>query len=174
MPKPTKHIAQFFIKLDGQQLAAEYYDQLISVEVDDSLSLPDMFVITLRDRGMKALHDDVFKPGKKVQISVEPEAPEGPDDTTPAKTVLMTGEITSIEPDLNDIDRATLVVRGYDKSHRLTRIRKTQTFTQVTDSDLASQIAAGAGLSPQVTSTSVVYPYVMQANQTDLEFLIER
>lgn len=42
------------------------------------------------------------------------------------------------------------------------------------DSDIASQIAQAAGLSAQVTATSIQYDYVVQWQQTDMEFLLER
>ncbi len=90
------------------------------------------------------------------------------------KVALMTGEITAIEPDLNSEERSTLLVRGYDRSHRMARERKTATHLQVTDSDLASTLAREAGLQASVHTTSVVFPYLLQANQTDWEFLMER
>ncbi len=173
---PTQHIGQCFIQLgDGEtHLAQQYMDQLISVEVDDSLDLPDMFTIQLKDFGLQALQNDVFKLGTRVKISVRPPADPTPNPPTPATKPLMVGEITSVEPDLNGTDRATLWVRGYDKSHRMNRVRKNTTYQQVKDSDLAQRLASAASLSADVTATSVVYPYLMQANQTDWEFLAGR
>ena len=45
--------------------------------------------------------------------------------------------------------RHTLVVRAYDKSHRLHRGKKTRIFAQQTDSGIASTIAGEAGLTPR-------------------------
>src|SRR5687768_3200577 len=158
------HISQFYIKQNGTNLREELMNALMSAEVDDSLYLPDMFTLTFSDKGLKILSENVFKLGDIIELSAK--SPRG------QKKKLMEGEITSIEPDLNSVDRGTLVVRGYDRSHRLTRGRKTKTFLNVTDSDLASQLAQGAGLQAQTDSTSVVHKFVMQTNQTDFEFLL--
>jgi uncharacterized protein involved in type VI secretion and phage assembly len=146
---------------------------VLLVEVDDSLYLPDMFTIHMLDPDLTALHQDVFKLGSVVKISVVTRQP--PDVTaSPAPVVLMTGEITSIEPDLNGVQRTTLTIRGFDRSHKMNRVRKTQTFLQQSDGDVIRKLAQGAGLQAQVESTPVVYPYLMQANQTDWEFVVER
>ena len=164
---PTQHIAQVYIQIDGTHLDEKHMKNLLSVEVDDSLYLPDMFCVRLLDPGLEALHSDVFKMGSAVKISIALE-------NETKRTVLMEGEITAIEPDLNSVERGTLTCRGYDRSHRLHRTRKTTTYQNVTDSDVASRLAAGAGLQPKVGSTPIVYPYLIQANQTDWEFLLER
>lgn len=172
MPTPTQHISQIFIELDGTNLDPQkYMPRLMSVEVDDSLYLPDMFSITLSDPGLEALNEDLFKPGKMVKISIEPQS-DGESETQ--KVVLIEGEITAVEPELNPDDRTIVTARGYDKSHRMNRIRKTETYLNVSDSDLASRLAQRNGLQAQVTSTTPVYPYMLQANQTDWEFLLER
>jgi len=88
--------------------------------------------------------------------------------------VVFKGEITALEPDFTEDTRATLVVRAYDRSHRLHRGTHSQAYLQVTDSDLAQRIARDAGLRAQVDATSEVHPYVLQRNQTHMEFLGER
>jgi phage protein D len=172
MPTPTQHISQIYIELDGTNLDPQkYMPRLISVEVDDSLYLPDMFSITLADPGLEALNADLFKPGTMVKISIQQQS----DGTTrPPKVVLMEGEITAVEPELNPNDRTMVTARGYDKSHRMNRTRTTETYLNVSDSDLASRLAQRNGLQAQATSTTPVYPYIIQTNQTDWEFLMER
>ena len=175
MTSRTQHLAQFIVYLNGSPMKKEYMDQVISVEADDSLYLPDMFTIHTKDYGLEILGSDAFKPGTKVKIGIKVIAePIGEEPPPPPMIEMMIGEVTALEPDLNGHDRVTLVVRGYDKSHRMHRVRKTKTYLQVSDSDVASQLAAGAGLTPKVKSTSVIYPYLLQANQTDWEFLMER
>jgi phage protein D/phage baseplate assembly protein gpV len=69
---------------------------------------------------------------------------------------------------------AQLVVRGYDKSHRLFRETKSKAFLNKKDSDLASEIAQSVGLQAEVDTTSTVYDHIFQHNQSDLEFLVQR
>jgi phage protein D len=52
--------------------------------------------------------------------------------------------------------------------------RKTRTFVELKDSDIASGIGREANLRIAATDSKVRHDYVIQANQTDLEFLRER
>jgi uncharacterized protein len=88
-------------------------------------------------------------------------------------TVLV-GEITGLETEFSQEDGSTLIVRGHDLRHRLLRGRKTRSFQKMKDSAIAQQIASGAGLAAKVQDTKIMHDYVMQHNQTDLEFLQSR
>jgi phage protein D len=73
------------------------------------------------------------------------------------------------------VDRLpSVIVRGYDRRHRMQRARKTRTFVTQKDSDIASAVAREARLSVEAVDSTVIHDYVIQANQTDLEFLQER
>jgi hypothetical protein len=87
---------------------------------------------------------------------------------------MIAGEITGLEPEFLAEDVPMLTVRGYDRRHRLMRCRKTHSFLKMKDSDIASQIARDASLTPRTEDTAVMHDYVLQHNQTDLEFLAER
>ena len=95
-------------------------------------------------------------------------------DANDEKISLIKGEITALEPSFQEGMLAQLVVRGYDKSHRLYRETRSQAYLNKKDFDLASEIAQNAGLQAQVDTTSTVYDHIFQHNQTDLEFLMER
>ncbi len=158
------------LKVDGQDASAEMYDALIAFEVDDSVLMPSMFTLRLLDQSFQWIDSDSFALGKSIEIGVE--AP-GANGQTVSGT-LLTGEITSVEPEFEDVSNPVTVIRGYVKSHRMYHDRKTRTFTQVTDSGLANQIAGAYFTQVQVDNTSVQHEYVFQDNQTDMEFLTER
>jgi len=84
------------------------------------------------------------------------------------------GEVTGLEPEFRADETPTVTVRGYDRGHRLLRGRKTRSFTQVKDSDIAAQVAQEAGLTAEAEDSKVTLEYVLQHNQTDLEFLEAR
>ncbi|MEO5952087.1 MAG: contractile injection system protein, VgrG/Pvc8 family [Chloroflexia bacterium] len=176
MSGPTQHVSQIYVQLtdgdiddDGsyRHLDPVHLGNILSVEVDDSLYLPDMFAVHIMDPNLDALKDDVFKPGRKVKISVQLES-------STSRTVLMKGEITSLEPDINSVERSTLCARGYDLSHRLHRVRRTTTYLNMTDGDIVRKLAQGASLKTVISPTSEVHEYLMQANQTDWEFMMDR
>lgn len=165
MPEMTTLIAQFYIKVDGADIATSIMDNVVSIEVDDSLNIPDMFTLQIRDPSLELTGADTFDVGKEVEISVRGQT---------GTKKLMTGEVTSIETSFKQGTGAVLIVRGYDQSHRLNRGRQTRSFVQMTDSDIASRIAREMNLRTDIDSTSEVYDYILQENQTNLEFLQSR
>ena len=164
---------------------------LLEVEVDTHVHLPGMFVITVEDeidhesgRLVYADADTVFKAGAEVKIVMETD--EIPGESRPVQATLIIGEITAIEPIFSEQGRPVLQIRGYDRLHRLSRGKKTRTYGDanpsgqgVTDDQIVRTIANETqGLSGASVDTSglsgIKYPYVMQCNQTDLDFLWSR
>lgn len=166
MPDEQKLMDHLYIKIDGNDLPAEAMDDLIEVVVDSSLSLPDMFTIHLHDERVQWVQGDLFGLGKEVEISAIPE--EGG-----RSKPLFKGEITATEPDFGEGTQANLLVRGYDRSHRLHRGTHSKAYQQVTISDLAQKIAREVGLRTQVEPTTEVYDHIQQHNQTHMQFLKE-
>jgi phage protein D len=163
MPEEA-HISHLTIKIEGAPLTTDAVGSLDEVIVDHSLHLPSMFTLRLFSADMHWLEDDTFREGKKVEI----QAGEPPVN-------ILTGKIASIEPELSQ-DLPRLVVRGYDLSHKLYRGKKRRSFNNVTDSDLATQLAQEAGLRPAgIDSTpGAPHEYLYQQNQTNAEFLLGR
>ena len=165
MPQAQELISQMYLKIDGSNASEEIMDSLISIDVDDSLLLPDMFSVHLRDPSFKWTDSDDFALGKSVEIAVRGES---------GTSKLLAGEITAIEPEFSQAAGPTVMIRGYDQSHRLHRSKQTKTYVQETDSDIAKKIARECGLRAKVDSTREVHEYVSQDNQTDMEFIRER
>jgi phage protein D len=67
-----------------------------------------------------------------------------------------------------------MVIRGYDRLHRLRFGTMRRSFKNMKDSDIASVIASEISLSPEVEATSTIYPYIFQNNHSNFEFLLER
>jgi phage protein D len=161
-------LAQMYLKIEGKDASRELMNDLIELVVDTGIHLPDMFTIHIHDPNLDWVDNSMFKIGAKVEIS-------GKAAGEHSSTSLITeGEITSIEPEMLEDLTATLIIRGYDKMHRLHWGTKTRTFQQTTDSNIVSKIASEAGLSAVVDSTSEQYEHVFQDYQTDIEFLRDR
>jgi phage protein D/phage baseplate assembly protein gpV len=166
---PASHFTQLFIKINGTDISPELMHQLEEAVVDTSLHMPGMFTLLFQDPELKWVDDTLFEVGKAVEISIQTGQEQGN-----LQGSLIKGEITAIEPDFSPQGKTTLLIRGYDKSHRLHRGKKTQTFLKQTDSDIVRKIAGEAGLTSEVDATSVRYDYVLQNNQTNMEFLLAR
>ncbi|MFN8375290.1 MAG: VgrG-related protein [Anaerolineae bacterium] len=164
--RQARTISHIAIKVGGADLAHELMDALIDVVVDTSLHMPAMFTMRFHDDHLRWIDDNTFRLGAPVEIAM----------TTPSGTQgrVITGEITAIEPEFSAELTVMLVIRGYDRSHRLNRGTKSRVFVQATDSDMVQQIATDAGLQAEVQSTSEVYEHIFQQNQTDLAFVHER
>ena len=166
MPVQNELASQVKIKIDGTDAQQTVMDQLASLTVDQHSHLPGMFLLRFLDQGLELLNNGPFELAKEIEVLAQK-----PDGT---EVSLIKGEITALEPQFGEGMIAELMIRGYDKSHRLYRESKSKAFINIKDSDLASQIAGNAGLSSQIDTTTTVYDHLFQHNQTDLEFLMQR
>ena len=159
-------VSQIAIKLEGSPIGHDVLTKLASAVVDQHVQLPGMFTLSFFDNDLALLERGPFDLTKKVQISMETEGGE--------PFTLIEGEITALEPVFREGMIAELVVRGYDKSHRLFRGTMSKAYINKKDSDLASEIARSAGLSPDVKATSTIYEHIFRDNQSDMNFLVQR
>lgn len=163
MPDPTT-FDSFTIKVDGRELSPEVADDLNEVVVEDDLAQPAMFTLRFHDPNFALIDSDQFKLGSEVVVTANKKNQH---------KMLLTAEVTSIESIL-DQHLTLLLIRGYDRSHRLYRGHQTRTFLKQTDSQIAHKIASEAGLSADIQATTEQFEYVIQENQTDMEFLRSR
>jgi phage protein D len=172
VPSESLSIAQFAIRLDGTALDSAVAWQIQSITVEQSVELPGMFALELcgsDDWGAVTGWmdgDEPFGVGGEIEVSA------GYSGTS--LQPLMLGEITALESEFGANGPPRLTVRGYDLRHRLQRGRKIRTFSKMKDSAIASKIAQEAGLAAEAVDSKVDHEYLIQANQTDFEFLMDR
>src|SRR5919204_436382 len=155
------------ISIDGTALSRQLDAKLERVVIDHHQHLPDMFMIAFHDPDRDVLGQVHANIGSTVKIKITPPGASAPE-------TLMDGEVTSLEAEY-DADQNLTIIRGYDKSHRLHRGRRTETYKNVTDSDIARTVASRASLKVgQIDSTSGTFDHVSQANQSDWDFLKSR
>jgi phage protein D len=159
-------VAQVYVSVDGSPVPGGFLEDMVRFMVETSIRLPDMATIELHNPELRWTEGSFrFAIGKPIVIEM------GDADH---KRCVFDGEITAIEID-GDLDGLSrVIVTAYDRAHRLQRGRKTRTFLNVTDSEIASKIAREYGLQPDVETTSISHEWVLQHNQTDMEFLSER
>jgi uncharacterized protein len=171
MPGSPGSVEDVAVLVNGVPLSSDAILHLVEVTVDEDVSVPSLFILRIAEaddlrRSFRWVDDEsLFAIGNTVEVGF-------PHAGGVAKVI--NGEITALEPEFAAGGRPSLTVRGYDRRHRLQRGRKTRTFVQRKDSDIARQIASEAGLTAQVTDSGVVLDYVLQNNRTDLELLQER
>jgi len=151
------------ITINGQPAPAKLMQEMTECIVENSLHLPDMCTIRLTDDEFKFIDDKLLSEGKPIEVKA------GFQGQTPE--TIFKGEITGLEFDLAAHATPTLIIRSFNKAHRLHHGRKTKTYQNVKDSDLAQQVAGQVGLQAQVDDTGALYEHVLQYNQTNWEFL---
>ncbi|MBN2393293.1 MAG: VgrG-related protein [Anaerolineae bacterium] len=178
------------ITVNGTALDDQKIGDMIEAVVDTNLYLPAMFALTFDDEldqntgKLKYTDTDTFKVGVEVKIEIETD--EIQDEYSAVKATLIIGEITAIEPFFSADGRPYVRICGYDRSHRLTRGKKTRTYGDanpngqgISDEQIINTIVQETS---QITGkkidtsgfSSVKYAYMMQYNQSDLEFLWSR
>ena len=84
------------------------------------------------------------------------------------------GEVTGVVAIFPEDGASTLEVHCHSYMHRLRRSARTKTYLKQKDTALALQLGRQAGLRVQADDSKVTHDFVLQYNQTDLEFLLER
>ena len=158
------------VLVNGKRLPASAAQDLRSVTVEDDVHALSMFTLELLNWDTDRLRvtwsdSSLFAVGNEVEIWL---------GYAGDLSRVMLGEITGLEPAFGTGQPPMLTVRGYDHGHRLARGTATRTFVNMRDSDIARQIAGRTGLGAQARTTAVVPGYVIQANQSDWEFLQQR
>ena len=155
------------IKLEGNALTREVMESIVEVTIKDNLMLPTVAQIKIIAGDyhgvLKAIDGNKLRVGKQIEIGFNKR------DSNVVENVFK-GEIVSEEPDFGP-SHAMLVVRAYDRAHRLNRDRKNRTFKDVTASDIVSQVAGEYGLSKDVSSTTDKFDNVQQGMETDWALL---
>src|SRR5947209_8676618 len=117
------------VRVDNAPLPPAAMGDVVAVTVHQDVELPGMFALRLLNWDLAAhaitwSDSTLFALGAAVTIAV------GYRGAVP--TTVFAGEVTALEPEFNAGEAPTLVVRGYDRRHRLMRGRHTRTFTSVT------------------------------------------
>lgn len=163
---PTSQVPQCNILVNGSQVPQKVLRDLLECVIENSLHLPDVCTLRIHDYDFHWLDDPTFQEGNFVSIQLG-------FDALSLDTVF-DGEILGLELDLSAHHVPTMVVRCYDRSHRLHRGRLSRAFVNVTDTDLVNKIGSELGFEVDADDTGQVHDWVMQRNLTNWEFLTER
>jgi uncharacterized protein len=167
---PPAEIPDFTIRVNGASLPQQARADVRAVTVEEDLDALSMFSLELHnwDEDLQKVSwsdSSLFALGGQAEIWL---------GYAGDLQLVMTAEITGLEPAFTADQPPVLTVRGYDYRHRLTRDRKSRSFSMIKDSAIAAQVAREAGLLAQVKATTENLTFVVQSNQTDWEFLRQR
>lgn len=169
MPDP-KSSPESRVLINGVEISPDLRVDILEIMVAQHVEGGDMFDIkvnTLDSQSLRLKWVDAqeLAPGNRLEIQV------GYRGTL---TTILAGEITALTVKYEADQAAVICVQGFDKLHRLRRGRKTRAFNSIKDSQVAERIATELGLTPDVQDTSIVHPYLLQNNLSDIDFLLMR
>lgn len=157
------------ILIDGQEIDPIEADAVHDIKITDWLRLPDVCTLGVGYQAKKEgnpfqpLDDSKFEVGAKLEVKLG-----STDENT--TTTLFKGEIVTVEPDFQS-GSVAMVVRAYDKSHRMMRARKQRTFKNQTVSDIVKKIGTEYGFSVATKPSGGPLDFVLQHNETDWDFV---
>jgi phage protein D len=158
MAAPTRSATSYKVTLGSQELTQTQNDGVESIVVEDHVDMVEM--LTLRINGVEG------SPKWQAEIGQTVEVKMGAGTRT-----LFKGEVTALEPSWSMDGVAAITIRALDNAHRLARGRKTRTFTDKTDSDIAKTVGSESKLSVKSDPTTETHAYVIQRNESNLTFL---
>ncbi len=170
-PYTSVSTPDFDVMVSGRSLQTLLAGYLQSITVDDDVSAPGMCTVEfqLGDNALLSEFDNQtrFKLGQAIEVRL---------GATGTPGSAFHGDIVSVEPSFAKDRPPSLTIQSYDVRHRLQRGRRTRTFRNQTDHEIAEEIARGVGLtlSSDTAPPAMRHRCMQQANQTDMEFLQER
>jgi phage protein D len=160
-------------KVDGTAQPALARD-LVHLEVEEDTSGLRTCVARFADVGPRTgaaveqflyLDGDVIDFGKTLEVAVGPSGGE---------RRVFKGPISALEHCYSEAEPHELAVFAEDALMKLRMTRRSKTYENMSDADIARQIAQANGLSADADAPGPTYDVVQQFDQSDLAFLRER
>jgi phage protein D len=184
----TFYVPQFQVSIAGKTLADGLLRDVMQVTYRDNVEEIDSFELVVNnwDAGharpqpkyeppSRPEHAGVFDPGQRLELRM---------GYMNEMILMLTGEITTLEPNFPESGAPTLSVRGLNVLHALRTEQHAEHWENRKDSDIAQDLGnrpllkgkAGLGI-PVVTNPSpneTAETFVTMHNQYDIVFLMER
>ncbi|WP_086930819.1 phage late control D family protein [Agarilytica rhodophyticola] len=170
------YVPQFEVKLRNQTLAQPIVRDVLKASYKDSIKDIDSFEITINNwdaetRDFKYADASLFDPGNELELLM------GYYGSGEMRSMIK-GQITSLRPNFPATGKPTLVISGLNLLHKFRNKQESHAYTELTDSQVAKQIAGRLGVSIRTDSAAQgneeTYKYLLQDNQYDIIYLMER
>lgn len=161
----TQEAQRLTFKVDGTLADEPKKAAIEEIVVDATIGMPSMARLYLNDESdLGLIAGAAFKIGAAFEVLEDKDSGE----------VIFKGEITALEADFGDDGHAFLVVHAYDKSHRLHRGKKSRTFLNQNDGQIVRKMIGEAGLQAGTVGHGIKHAFMLQSNQTNMEWLLMR
>jgi phage protein D len=164
MSQEARRVPDYAVKVGGQELSNEDKLALQVIHVDLRRQAPASLELQFNNQGGTFDGRSEFGPGNEVAVSLGYTTGQTPKPVFKGETIGTTVKLAQNGPRL-------FVMRAFDFLHRMTRGRKTRTFLEQKFSEIVGQVCTDHGLTPDSDDTKFKRDYVIQHNQTDLDFI---
>ena len=184
----TFYVPQFQVSIAGTTLKEGLLRDVMQVTYRDSIEEIDSFELVVNnwDAGARMPqpkyeppsrpgNTGIFDPGQRLELRM---------GYMPEMILMLTGEITTLEPNFPEASYSTLSVRGLNVLHSLRTEQHTYSWENKRDSDIAKELGekplqagqAGLGIKVNIDPSpdETAETFVMMNNQYDIVFLLER
>ncbi|OLB36158.1 MAG: hypothetical protein AUH11_12045 [Acidobacteria bacterium 13_2_20CM_57_17] len=184
----TFYVPQFRVSIAGKTLEDGLLRDVMQVTYRDNVEEIDSFELVVNnwDAGarqpqpkyegvLQPKHAGIFDPGQKLELRM---------GYMKEMTLMLTGQITTLEPNFPESGAPILSVRGLNILHELRTEQHTEHWDNTKDSDIASDLGnrslqsgkAGLGIKVKTDPApdETAETFVMMHNQYDILFLMER
>lgn len=161
-------------KIDGE-VKGELARDLLRMKVEEDTQGLKSFIACFRafgPTGSGGREDDLlYLDGGILDFGKSVEVHMGPVDTP---RIIFKGKISGMEGQFQQGREPWVTVYAEDRLMDMRMIRRSRTYEDVTDGDIAEEIAGFHGLAPQIDVEGPTYDRIQQWNMSDLAFLRER
>jgi phage protein D len=182
----TFYVPEFAVKVGGRDLPEQVIHDVVEVKYTDSIEKIDSFELTLSnwdDMERKPKYEPpsvpafqrLFDPGQTVELQM---------GYAGDQRLMLTGEITTLEPSYRESGPLTLTVRGLNELHRFRAAQHTYSWENKRDSDIAREIGQkpisrdkpglGIEVKTKPRADEPTEPYVFMDGMFDIVFLLNR
>ncbi|MCB9527963.1 MAG: contractile injection system protein, VgrG/Pvc8 family [bacterium] len=160
----AKRVPDYAVTVDGKELTNDDKLNLQVIQVDLRRQAPASLELQFDNQDGTYDGRPEFGPGKEVSVKLGYTTGQTPKPVFKGETIGTTVKLAQNGPRF-------FVMRAFDFLHRLTRGRKTRTFLEQKFSEIVGQVCTDHGLTADSDDTKFKRDYVIQHNQTDLDFI---
>ena len=170
------YVPAFEIKIGDRSLKGEPFRDILQVIYKDSLTEYDSVEIKINNwdsekRTFKYSDETLFDPGQRVELKMGYLGKAN-------LRLMLTGHIKTLKPTFPAAGQPTLSIGGLNLLERLKSKQVTEVYKDKTDHDIARKIQSRLPLEIELVPNAIgarqKYPYIIQDNQYDILFLMER
>ena len=170
VPKVDRSNINFIVEIDGKKLDDTYQKYIEEIDIYETCGHEiSMIRLVIHNDQRRFADDSIWDRGKKINLW---NGYYGTGVVRRGNTFYSMGP-KNVYQDANT-PNPKIIVTGYGEEFLLSKAEVRKTWKNLSDSDIASQIAAKYGWSVKTTATTPLHNHVAQVNESDWKFLDRR